>query len=165
MWTPSDRTPKRFGAAQSSYPFDAVFSPDGKWLAYSVRGPDGLATYVQSMTSSSRYQIGRTEDIVHHPLWSHDGKRLIYFPGTGGSAVAVDIRTEPFAVGRPTPLPGDGLPLNVQPNSLLNHDVGPDGRFVTILDGAEAAGTAASSNQIVIVQNWFEELKRLVPVK
>jgi hypothetical protein len=54
------------------------------------------------------------------------------------------------AVGRPTPLPGDGLPLNAQPNSLLNHDVGPDGRFVTILDGAEVAGAAAASNQIVI---------------
>jgi Tol biopolymer transport system component len=164
MWTPSDRTPKRFGAVQSTNLFDAVFSPDGKWLAYSVRGADGLVTYVQSMTSSSRYQIGRTEDIVHHPLWSHDGKRLIYFPGGSGSAMAVDIRTEPtFAVGRPTPLPGEGLPLNVQPNSLLNHDVGPDGRFVTILD--DTSGGAAASNQIVIVQNWFEELKRLVPIK
>ena len=118
------------------------------------------------MASSSRYQIGRAEDIVHHALWSPDGKRLIYFPGGNSSAVAVDIRTEPtFAVGRPAPLPGDGLPLNVQPNSLLNHDVGPDGRFVTILDGGEATGATASLNQIVIVQNWFEELQRLVPVK
>ena len=51
------------------------------------------------------------------------------------------------------------------PAQLLNHDVGPDGRFVTILDGAETAGAVGTSNEIVIVQNWFEELKRLVPVK
>jgi hypothetical protein len=89
---------------------------------------------------------------------------LFYFPGAA-AAVAVDIRTEPtFAVGRPVPLPGDGLPLNVQPGSLLNHDVGPDGRFVTVLTGAQANG-AAPANQIVIVQNWFEELKRLVPIR
>jgi serine/threonine-protein kinase len=166
MWTPSDRIATRFGTVQSASPFQAAFSPDGKWLAYTHRGPDGVLTYAQSLTSSSRYQIGRTEDVVHHPLWSPDGKRLIYFPGGNSSAVAVDIRTEPtFAVGRPTPLPGNGLPLNVMPASLLNHDVGRDGRFVTILDGGEAAGAVAASNQIVIVQNWFEELKRLVPTR
>jgi hypothetical protein len=53
----------------------------------------------------------------------------------------------------------------VQPSSLLNHDIGPDGRFVTVLNGDQATGAGATSDQIVIVQNWFEELKRLVPVK
>jgi hypothetical protein len=52
----------------------------------------------------------------------------------------------------------------VQPTSLLNHDVGPDGRFVTVIDGSGAGGEAPA-DQIVIVQHWFEELKRLVPVE
>jgi hypothetical protein len=53
----------------------------------------------------------------------------------------------------------------VQPASLLNHDIGRDGRFVIVVNGSQATGAAATPEQIVIVQNWFEELKRLVPVK
>jgi hypothetical protein len=45
-----------------------------------------------------------------------------------------------------------------------SYDIAPDGRFLIIRSGqAEAAGGTAP--QIVVVQNWFEELKRLVPVK
>jgi len=40
------------------------------------------------------------------------------------------------------------------------YDVLPDGRFVMVR-GADPSG----SREIVIVQNWFEELKRLVPTK
>jgi len=43
------------------------------------------------------------------------------------------------------------------------YDIALDGRFLIIRSGqAEAGGGTAP--QIVVVQNWFEELKRLVPV-
>jgi hypothetical protein len=119
---------------------------------------------VHSVQSNEiRYQLGQPEDQIHHPLWSPNGRQLIYFPA-GGAPVAVDVRTEPsFGFGRPTALPGDGLPVNVSPGSLLNHDVAPDGRFVTVAGTGTADGAAANRNGIVIVQNWTEELKRLVP--
>ena len=40
-----------------------------------------------------------------------------------------------------------------------NYDVGADGRFLMILTDEDSTTT-----QINMVQNWFEELKRLVPV-
>jgi hypothetical protein len=40
------------------------------------------------------------------------------------------------------------------------YDVSPDGRFVMLRDAG--AGKAVPP-QIVVVQNWLEELKRLVP--
>jgi hypothetical protein len=44
------------------------------------------------------------------------------------------------------------------------YDIAPDGRFLIIRSGqAQAAGGAPSN--IILVQNWFEELKRLVPTK
>ena len=77
--------------------------------------------------------------------------------------MAVDVRTQPtLGFGRPRALPGAGLPINVTPSTLLNHDVAPDGRFVTVV--TEADDGAAAGDRIVLVQNWFEELKRLVPV-
>ena len=99
VWSHSDRKATRFGTMQSASPFDAVFSPDGRWLAYSQRilaaGINNVLTYVHSVASpEDRFQVGRDEDQVHHPLWSPNGRQLIYFPG-GGAAVAVDVRTAP----------------------------------------------------------------------
>ena len=81
MWALEDREGGRFGDTQSSVPFNTVFSPDGQWVAYTQRG-EGAATYVQSLSvPAARYQIGRDEEIVHHPLWAPDGSRLFYFQG------------------------------------------------------------------------------------
>ena len=163
LWALEGRESERFGDLQSSVPFNTVFSPDGQWVAYTQRG-GGAATYVQSVSApEARYQIGRDEEAVHHPLWTSDGSRLLYFPGAS-SAVAVDVTTEPtFSLGRPVPLPGGGLPLNVNTTLPLNHDIAPDGsRFVTVLfDAGDEAST--TRNEIVLVQNWFEELKARVP--
>ena len=68
-----------------------------------------------------------------------------------------------FGFGLPTAFPGSGLPLNATPTTLLNHDVAPDGRFVTIVTEGQFGGNRVGGN-IVVVQNWFEELRRLVPV-
>jgi hypothetical protein len=43
------------------------------------------------------------------------------------------------------------------------YDIAPDGRFLIIGSGQAEAGVGTEP-QIVVVQNWFEELKRLVPV-
>ena len=105
LWSQSSRKATRFGTMQSVSPFDAVFSPDGRWLAYTQRvsaaAVNNALTYVHSVASpEDRFQVGRDEDQVHHPLWSPNGRQLIYFPG-GGAAVAVDVKTEPVAFGRP----------------------------------------------------------------
>ena len=45
----------------------------------------------------------------------------------------------------------------------LPYDVAPDGRFLVIRSGQTEAGGDTPSNMIVVL-NWTEELKRLVPV-
>ena len=42
------------------------------------------------------------------------------------------------------------------------YDIAPDGRFLIIRSGQAEAGGGTASN-LILVQNWFEELKRLVP--
>ena len=163
LWALEDRESERFGDLESSVPFNTVFSPDGEWVAYTQRAGQA-ATYVQSLSApEARYQIGRDEEAVHHPLWTPDGSRLYYFRGAT-AAVAVDVTTEPtFSLGRPVPVPDGGLPLNVIPTTPLNHDIAPDGsRFVTVL--ADTGDETAARNEIVLVHNWFEELKARVPI-
>ena len=42
------------------------------------------------------------------------------------------------------------------------YDIAPDGRFLVIRSGQAEAGGGTPSNMIVVL-NWAEELKRLVP--
>jgi hypothetical protein len=44
------------------------------------------------------------------------------------------------------------------------YDVSRDGRRF-LISKAESARQSAASEQIIVVQNWTEELKRLVPVQ
>ena len=46
---------------------------------------------------------------------------------------------------------------------VRQYHVAPDGRFLMIRQGA-ATDEATAAPEIILVQNWFEELKRLVPV-
>ncbi len=76
--------------------------------------------------------------------------------------MAVDIATQPvFAAGRPTELfPGDYVRISA---AIPNYDVSLDGqRFLMVQPSAR---TNATPTQIVVVVNWFEELKRLAPIK
>ena len=96
------------------------------------------------------------------PRWAPDGHELFYVGPDGMMAVAVD--TEPtFSFDQPELLfdtAGYVTPMN---NVRLNRriDISPDGtRFLMFKLGV----TADDAPDLILVQNWHEELKRLVPV-
>jgi serine/threonine-protein kinase len=135
-----------------------AFSPDGRWLAYISDEAGRFEVYVQPFPGpGGKYQIsteGGTE-----PVWNPKGKELFY--RSGDKMMAVDVATQPsFSVGKPRML-FQG-PYVATTLTLPLYDVYPDGQRFVMMKPGEA--TAASSlTQIVVVQNWFEELKRLVP--
>ena len=93
LWTLADRTAERFGDLESTQPFNTAFSPDGLWLAYTQR-VGGVAVYVQSVSAQETwFQVGRDEEVAHHPFWAPDGNRLFYIAAT--LPMAVDVRTQP----------------------------------------------------------------------
>ncbi len=65
----------------SQRPISAVFSPDGRWIAYSLSRLAGLAysdqgVFVQPFPSTGAvYQAPRVQ-IDFHPVWASDGKEL-----------------------------------------------------------------------------------------
>jgi len=134
------------------------FSPDGHWLAY-VSGESGrFEIYVQSYPGpGGKYQVsteGGTE-----PVWNRNGRELFY--RSGDKMMAVGIATQPnFAAGTPRMLfRGTYTP---SPAGFPNYDVSADGQRFLMVKPAEQS-SSSSLTQIVVVQNWFEELKRLVP--
>jgi eukaryotic-like serine/threonine-protein kinase len=130
-----------------------VFSPDGQWIAYASDLSGRWEVFVQPYPGpGGKWQIsthGGTE-----PLWNPAGRELFYRDGNRMMAATVTLRPA-FSADKPTVLfEGPWLPTSV---TLRNYDVSPDGqRFLMLKAIAEDQGP----RQIVVVQNWFEELKR-----
>ena len=145
----------------SSLPTNAMFSPDGRWVAYQSgeRGQGEATTFVQPFPpTGSRYQIARGG----RPAWSRDGRELFFVPAPG-QFMAVRVRTEPsFAVTSPVAVPrrfGIADPTSPRPFDTL-----PDGRMVGVAPpGMSQSGSGPA--QIHVVLNWFEELKARAPRK
>ncbi len=55
----------------------------------------------------------------------------------------------------------EGPYVTISSNRVRSYDVSTDGRRFLMI---EQPTNQAAASQIIVVQNWFEELKRLVPV-
>ncbi|PYU25833.1 MAG: hypothetical protein DMG32_11215 [Acidobacteria bacterium] len=135
----------------------AAFSPNGRWLAYSSDESGRPEIYVQPYPGpGGKWQI--STEVGQEPVWNPNGRELFY--GSRDKMMAVDVATQPsFSAGKPRMLFSSGLYLPSS-NGFQFYDVSPDGqRFLMIKQSEEAAALT----QIVVVQNWFEELKRRVP--
>ena len=93
------------------------------------------------------------------PVWNPNGRELFY--RSGNKMMAVDIATQPgFSAGKPRML-FEG-PYRPTPVTNPNYDVSPDGQRFLMVKPSEQE--QAAPTQINVVLNWFEELKRRVPV-
>ena len=137
-------------------------SPDGHWLAYESNESGQFQIHVRPFphVESATFQIstgGGTK-----PVWARSGRELFYFDGSNSMTV-VPVQTTPtFTYGNPTRL-FDGRYFSGPPGRT--YDVSPDGtRFLMIKDG-DTANPNVTPASMVIVLNWSEELKRLVPTR
>ncbi|OFW21476.1 MAG: hypothetical protein A3H97_16070 [Acidobacteria bacterium RIFCSPLOWO2_02_FULL_65_29] len=168
LWTFSwkDKKAEPFGGVQSAAePTNAVFSPDGRWVAYFSQETGRRALWAQPFPATgAKYEISTGGGT--HPLWSPDGKELFY--QTAAQFLSRTITTLPsFERGNPVRMPIGPL-LLTNPANPRTFDVTPDGQILGIItttgSGQTQAGTPAAP-QIDIVLNWFEELKARVPTK
>ncbi len=92
------------------------------------------------------------------PLWSRDGTELFYRNGDAMMAVRVQTDTG-FEPGRPEVL-FTGQYLLVSTRGGRDYDY--DGERFLMVKQVEDTRTAS---EIIVVQNWVEELQRLVPAE
>ncbi len=139
-------------------PFDETsprLSPDGGWMAYVsdesgqnevfVRSFPGMAGKRQVSTEGGRY-----------PLWNANGRELFY--RDDDKMMVVEITSnESLELGAPKVLFEKPFAYSA---AGLNYDVAPDGRRFVMINESDAE---PAPTQLVLVQNWAEELRRLVP--
>ena len=152
-------------------PFDernAAISPDGRWMAYDSTESGQSQIYVRPFpnVADARYQIstggGRT------PAWAPDGHDLFFVNRTehhgGDGPVDADLQrreSRRSCSTRPSILL-DGRFIGPQGRSRT-YDVSRDGqRFLMIKENAGSSEGNAPPASMIVVQNWFEELKAKV---
>jgi Tol biopolymer transport system component len=151
----------QFGGVQSSFPTGAVFSPDGGWVAYVVSERNRPKIFVRPYPpTEAKYELPMAQ-APHEVTWSNDGTELFFNPLLLQFA-SVSVTTKPaFTFGKYVPIRKEFM-LG-PPSAWRNYDVSRDGRFLGVFAPSQD-GTVAATREIRVVLNWFEELKRLVPV-
>jgi WD40 repeat protein len=140
------------------------FSPDGRWLAYGSNESGTFEVWVRPFPGPGRRWRISTEGGML-PLWSRDGTKLFYadwWTRQERGVWVTNIRTgEGFSADRPHllfKLPTQesviGFPLRG------NWDLWPGQGFLMVKMEKVAPQPVTEIN---FIQNWFEELKRLVP--
>jgi serine/threonine-protein kinase len=157
-----DKKATPFGGVQSRYPTAATFSPDGRWVAYQSSESGSTQLYMQPVpTTGTKYQLTKTSS-AHYPMWSPDGKELVFIPGRQQFAV-MSITTRPaFAFSNAAPLPRAGL-LEGGPQVVRTIDIARDGRVLTVVNAGQLQTGAPIAQRIQVVLNWFEDVKQRVP--
>ena len=136
----------------------ASFSPDGRWIVYTVVFSEGALAYVSPFPIGGGGHRKIVNESVNSPVWRGGEIFLTSLPGT---MQVLGIKTQPAPDWtNPTTL------FNLQgvtaaAGGTTNYDVTRDGKQILLV--VPDAGTGQTVQEIQVVINWLEELKRLVP--
>jgi serine/threonine-protein kinase len=150
--TPLVQTPANEGYAK--------ISPDGRWVAYESNESGRNEIYVRPFpeVNGGRWQVSTGGGF--EPFWGRDGRELFYLVGPG-RMMATPIQAgagATFAAGNPRVVV-DGQYV------AQGYDVSPDGQRFLMIKDARPTAEGPPPSQLIVVQNWSEELKRLVPTR
>ena len=143
---------------------DPAFSPDGRWVAYTSTDSGREEVYVQPYPGPGR-RVTVSTDGGRAPVWRRDGTEFFYtMPDRTGNGMAMMAMSVSAA---------DGLPIGtarrlfsgrfLPAGQLQNYDVTANGQRFLMVQALDP--TPEPQTELVLVQNWFEELKARVPTK
>jgi serine/threonine-protein kinase len=140
---------------------NAALSPDGRFVAYETNADGLFQVKVRPFPDVDSGQWSVSSEEGFQPAWALDGSALFYRAADGG-VMSVPVRPGPtWNAGSPTKLFDGRTFLRTTTTGLgRTYDVAKDGRFLMV---KETAPDRTPPIAMVVVQNWTEELKRLVP--
>ena len=137
---------------------EPMFSPDGRWLAYETWASGPSEVYVRRFPGPGA-PVKISADSGAKPTWSRTRSELYYGRVNG------EIMVVPYAVNGDSFQPGtprlwsEGRYVPRGPSRMF--DLHPDGQRFAI--APLPADAATQPDDIVMFQNFFDELRRLVP--
>ena len=140
-------------ANASGQAWQAMLSPDARWIAYTSDESGRNEVYVRAAEpGGGRWQV--SSDGGLQPHWSLNGKEMYY--RNGDKMMAASVTTQPiFSSGRPRVLFEGSYLLG---GAVNDYDLTPDGReFLMLRDDSPHRGLT----EYKVILNWFQELKKL----
>jgi serine/threonine-protein kinase len=146
-----DSAPKPILSSESEQ-FSPSLSPDGHWLAYASDGSGKDEVYVVPFPNTDGPKVQVSPSGGNEPLWAASGRELFYRNASGDLiAVAVDPGAQFHATSQHALFSAKDYVTDVRSR---DYAASLDGRSFYFL-----RPKAPQSNTMVIVLNWFEELK------
>ena len=141
---------------------NAEISPNGRWLAYQSDASGQPEVYVRPFPDVDEGRWLVSTGGGTRPLWAPDGRELFYFNRGAMMTVSFDedLTAPTFTARTPTIL-FEGQYFDEPPGRTF--DIDPDGRRFLMIRAGVQTDEAASPPELIVVENWFEELKQIVP--
>jgi len=138
------------------------FSPDGRWIAYRSNESGREEVYVRPFPAGNGGKSQISDRGGLYGLWANDGHELFY-ETTDNQIMVVDYRVESggFIPGKPR-LWSD---RRIFYTGTSNLDLAPDGKRFLVLMTPEPAPGDRNPVHITMLLNFFDEVKRKIPVK
>ena len=150
----------------SSFDRFPSFSPDGRWIAYESSESGTTEVYVRAFPPAAsglggRWQISTNGGTT--PRWSPSGHDLLYQSGDQILAASYTVKGDTFVADKPRVWIAK---LGAAPTGLVGStwDLARDGKRVVVVTPVESADAPKQEHEVVFVQNFFDELRRRVPL-
>ena len=142
---------------------NAVFSPDGRWLAYTSNESGKYEVYVRAFPDKGgRWQISNAGGV--YPVWSHNGQQL-FFRADDNRIMVVPYaaKADSFVSGKPG-VWSDKRLADFGTIGFSNYDVAPDGKRIVALMPVDTPEAQHTQSHVIFLMNFSDELQRKVPV-
>jgi serine/threonine-protein kinase len=143
----------------------AVFSPDGKWLAYQSNDSGRPEVVVRAFPApaaghENTWQISNSGGQI--PTWLRSSQELLYQSGDQIMAVKYSVKGDSFEPEKPTVW----VPkLGGVEAFRGSWDLAPDGKRLAVVMPVETTTASKAEHEVVFLENFFGDLRRRVPVK
>ena len=141
-------------------------SPDGRWLAYDSNDSGPAQIFVRPFPNTTEGKTQVSTRGGSRPLWARNGRELFYL-APDGTLMSVSVAPgAAWSAGTPTRVVQKPyFRRNRTVSAPRPYDVSPDNQRFLMLKQAGGLDQPPAPATVVVVQNWVEELKRLVPVR
>ncbi len=153
-WSPGKPTEFLSTSASEREP---MFSPDGRWIAYTSNESGQDEVYVRPFPGSGGPWRISTEGGAYS-RWSAAANELLFLDGTIVMAASYSTSGGSFHAGKSQ----QWTPTAVVATGASPYDLYPDGKRIATTAAADEGGR--KRDQLVFILNFFDHLRRIAPV-
>ena len=140
---------------------NAVFSPDGRWLAYTSNESGKYEVYVSAFPDKGgKWQISNSGGA--YPVWSRNGQELYFRSDDNLIMVATyAVKADSFVPDKPRVWSERRL-ADFGTIGFNNYDLAPDGKRIAALMPVESPEAQQTQSHVIFLMNFLDELQRKV---